>query len=110
MSRRCLLSAGNTNCRIEKVATSITRSQLLVLLVTTCLDEIVIGIICNKDTVKMSSSSESENETPRKRKKGVVNSETYKKNIIKKARVHGLQHVNYAGKDVPAKMAAGDKW
>lgn len=55
-------------------------------------------------------SSESEVEYPKIRKKGVVNTEKYKRNIIKKAKLRGEQHINYSGKLVPAKVAAGDKW
>ena len=48
------------------------------------------------------SSSESDQEPPVKRRKGIVHSETYKRNIIRNARVHGLGYVNYNGKEVPS--------
>lgn len=58
----------------------------------------------------MSSSPENEVEVPSKRKKGVVNSDKYKRNIIKKARIRGEQYKNYSGDIVPAKVAAGNYW
>lgn len=42
-----------------------------------------------------------EDETP-KRKKGIKNTEPYKRNVIKNARVHGYSYTNYAGKQVPS--------
>lgn len=49
----------------------------------------------------MSSSDE---EGPiNKRRKGVRNDEKYRRNIIKKSKVAGEEHVNWAGKTVPAK-------
>lgn len=48
------------------------------------------------------NSSEDEG-TVVKRKKGAVNQETYRRNVIKKAKVTGKEHVNWAGKTVPAK-------
>ena len=38
-----------------------------------------------------------------KRKKGIVNSEKYRRNIIKHAKVSGKAHINWIGKMVPAK-------
>lgn len=64
---------------------------------------------CRKE-VKMSSSSESEPVIPKKRKKGVVNRDSYKRNVIKKAKLQGVEHINYCGKVVPAKVVAGDEW
>lgn len=48
------------------------------------------------------SSSEDEGTVVKKRK-GVVNQEMYRRNVIKKAKVSGKEHVNWAGKTVPAK-------
>jgi len=47
------------------------------------------------------SSSETDQEQPVKRIKGIVHSETYALNIIRNARVHGLGYVSYNGKEVP---------
>lgn len=41
-------------------------------------------------------------EKPKKRK-GAVNSDLYKRNVIKKARLTGTEYVNYAGKTVAAR-------
>ncbi|XP_050528134.1 uncharacterized protein LOC126898238 [Daktulosphaira vitifoliae] len=40
----------------------------------------------------------------RKRKKGVLNTECYKRNIIKTAKVKGDEHVNWAGRNIQAKQ------
>ncbi|KAL1489921.1 hypothetical protein ABEB36_013847 [Hypothenemus hampei] len=55
-----------------------------------------------------SSDSEIENEIPKKRKKGVTRSENYKRNIIKNAKLCGLEHVNYAGKIIAGKAVPGN--
>lgn len=47
--------------------------------------------------------SESTN-TGQKRKKGVVNEDKYKRNVVKKAKIKGVEHVNWSGKLVPAKQ------
>lgn len=38
-----------------------------------------------------------------KRRRGVVHEEKYKRNIIRNARLKGLQYVSYQGKEVPSK-------
>lgn len=38
-----------------------------------------------------------------KRKKGVLNTESYKRNIIKMAKVKGDEHVNWTGRMIQAK-------
>lgn len=42
-------------------------------------------------------------ESPQKRKKGFVNRETYKKNIIKQAKICGKEHTNWVGQLVAVK-------
>ncbi len=37
-----------------------------------------------------------------KRKKGVKNPQSYKRNVIKNARLHGQSYTSYSGKDVPS--------
>lgn len=44
----------------------------------------------------------------KRRKKGIVNSASYKRNIIKKAKLEGKGHVNWAGKTIPAKEPASN--
>lgn len=39
----------------------------------------------------------------RKRKKGILNTEGYKRNIIKLAKVKGDEHVNWTGRTIQAK-------
>lgn len=39
-----------------------------------------------------------------KRKKGVLNTEGYKRNVIKTAKLKGDEHVNWAGKTIKAKQ------
>lgn len=46
--------------------------------------------------------SDAEDQPKPKRKKGVKNTGNYKRNVIKKARLHGVAYVNYSGKPVPA--------
>jgi len=48
----------------------------------------------------MPSESESNEEIPNKRRKGVVRPETYKRNIIKESRTHGKEYINYKGKTI----------
>lgn len=50
------------------------------------------------------SSSENEIMVNSKRKKGVINSDNYKRNKIKKAKLMGIEHVNWAGNLVPSKL------
>lgn len=38
-----------------------------------------------------------------KKRKGVVNKDVYKRNVIKKAKIYGLPHVNHRGKEVAAR-------
>lgn len=45
-----------------------------------------------------SSDSQIENNEQLKRKKGVINSGNYKRNIIRNAKVQGETHVNYVEK------------
>lgn len=47
-------------------------------------------------------------ETPRKKKKGCVNADQYKGNIIKRARVSGVPYINHAKRDIPAKTRGPD--
>ena len=56
----------------------------------------------------MNSDSDSETEIPGtlKRKKGVINYDKYKRNIIKNARVRGESYINYPGKEVQKKLPA----
>lgn len=49
-------------------------------------------------------SSDEENVEQRKRKKGVVNTDKYKRNAIKKAKITGAEHINWAGRLIPAKQ------
>lgn len=51
-----------------------------------------------------SSDSQIENSDQLKRKKGVINTANYKRNIIRSAKVQGEAHVNYAGKEIPKKV------
>lgn len=44
-------------------------------------------------------------EPPENRKKGVINSDKYMKNVIKNARISGQEYVSYKGNTVPAKTA-----
>ncbi|KAL4103752.1 hypothetical protein QTP88_019093 [Uroleucon formosanum] len=46
------------------------------------------------------SNSDSSVESEKKRKKGVSNFESYKANIIKKAKIKGLPHTNHVGKEL----------
>lgn len=55
---------------------------------------------CFSKVEKMSSESYSGIEIPKKRRKGVVNSETYKCNVIKTTQVQGKDYVNYKSKIV----------
>ena len=55
----------------------------------------------------MSYSDEDDNSLKR-RKKGVVNSERYKRNVVKKAKVAGKEHINMVGKTIPAKKPASN--
>lgn len=55
------------------------------------------------------NSSEDEG-TVVKRRKGVVNQETYKRNVIIKAKVSGKEYVKWAGKTVPAKTQGSNDW
>lgn len=48
-------------------------------------------------------SSDEENVEQRKRKEGVVNADKYKRNAIKKAKITGAKHINWAGR-IPAKQ------
>jgi hypothetical protein len=48
----------------------------------------------------MSSESESNEDIPNKRRKGVVRPQTYKRNIIKESRTHGKEYINYKGKKI----------
>jgi len=41
-----------------------------------------------------------------KRKKGVINYDKYKRNIIKNAKVRGESCINYAGKEIHEKVPA----
>lgn len=51
-----------------------------------------------------SGSSSSSNELrPIKRKKGVRNPNNYKQNAIRNAKVHGIEHINYANKLISAR-------
>lgn len=49
------------------------------------------------------STSESDQEPSVKRKKGIINSETYKRNVIRNSRVNGSKYVNYNGHEIAAK-------
>lgn len=49
----------------------------------------------------MSETSSSEEEFRMKKKRGVRNIDSYKHNIIKKAKIQGLAHTNHVGKTVP---------
>lgn len=49
-----------------------------------------------------------ENENVRKRKIGVTDPDAYKQNMIKRSKVKGLEHVNYAGKTVKARTTGPD--
>jgi hypothetical protein len=44
----------------------------------------------------------------KRRRKGVVNKDEYKREKIKKAKVKGLQHINHQGRNVPAKKQGDD--
>nr|XP_047127160.1 uncharacterized protein LOC124808091 [Hydra vulgaris] len=55
----------------------------------------------------MSCSDEDENLLKR-RKKEVVNSERYKRNVIKKAKVSGKEDINMVGKTIPDKKPASN--
>lgn len=48
-------------------------------------------------------SDSSDDEPNPKRRRGVVHEEKYKRNIIRNARLKGLQYVSYQGKEVPSK-------
>lgn len=50
------------------------------------------------------SSSDDEMPEVRKRKKGIINADKYKRNIIKKAKILGTEHINWKGKMVPAQQ------
>lgn len=52
----------------------------------------------------MSLESHSNVKVRKKRKKGIVNPETYQRNIIKRARLRGAEYVNYKGKTVSRKI------
>ena len=52
----------------------------------------------------MSSDEEIIDDPKPKRKKGVVNEDKYKRNVIKTAKLRGEEHVNWSGKLVPAKQ------
>ena len=49
------------------------------------------------------SSSEDEEIVNVKRKKGIVNDKMCRRNVIKKCKVSGKEHVNWVGKTVQAK-------
>mgnify|MGYP007063903005 CR=1 FL=1 len=49
-------------------------------------------------------SSESELEVPVKKRKGVVNQEKYKRNIIRNVRVKDIAYKSYKGKDISEKV------
>lgn len=49
------------------------------------------------------SEEEAQNNSSNKRKKGVIKSELYKRNSIKRAKVKGEEHVNWAGKKIQEK-------
>jgi hypothetical protein len=44
----------------------------------------------------------------KRRRKGVVNKDEYKREKIKKAKLKGLQHINHKGRNVPAKKQGDD--
>lgn len=48
-------------------------------------------------------SDEEPLEPVRKRRRGVSNTETYKRNIVRKSRVTGEGYVSYSGKEVAQK-------
>lgn len=43
-----------------------------------------------------------------KSKKRKRNPESYKRNVLKKAKVKGLEHITYSGKLVPARITGDD--
>lgn len=49
----------------------------------------------------MSSSESTLDNSPKKRKKGVKDPHSYKANVIKRARVKGMEYVNWKGNTVP---------
>lgn len=51
----------------------------------------------------MSESEEEIQTESNKRKKGIVRGDSYRRNIIKKAKVKGQGYVNWAGKSVEGK-------
>ena len=67
----------------------------------------------NVSFVKMSSASEADEINPSelnvgKCKKGERNPERYKQNKIKRSKVKGEEHINYAGKVVTARTTGPD--
>ncbi|KAL4131009.1 hypothetical protein QTP88_008369 [Uroleucon formosanum] len=48
----------------------------------------------------MSNESESNEDIPNKRRKGVIRPKTYKRNIIKESRTHGKEYINYKGNKI----------
>lgn len=53
-------------------------------------------------------SDSSDDEPNPKRRRGVVHEEKYQRNIIRNARLKGLQYVSYKGKEVPSKAPLND--
>lgn len=51
----------------------------------------------------MSSGNSDDASEPVKRRKGVMNADKYKSNIIRKSRVQGIQYESYSGKEVQGK-------
>lgn len=54
------------------------------------------------------SDAETQDESSKKRRRGVRNDDNYSRNAIKKAKVKGAEHKNHVGKTVPAKTVGED--
>lgn len=55
-----------------------------------------------------SGSQSDDNILQRKRKKGILNTDSYKSNVVKRAKVKGIQHVNHVGKSLNARITGPD--
>lgn len=56
----------------------------------------------------MSESSDSDEPSQPKRKRGITNPDTYKRNIIREARIKGKGYVTYKGKKIDSKVCPQD--
>ncbi|KAG8292790.1 hypothetical protein J6590_031769 [Homalodisca vitripennis] len=68
-----------------------------------CSNQLAVSArVADAITNVQSADSEEEGQS-NKRRKGVKNEEKYRRNVIKKSKVEGKEHVNWKGKTVPAK-------